>query len=279
MEWVRGRPAPALAPLVAGYVGYRLEGFPPGLHRGLPSRFMTLIVAIGPAIDVVSQCDAAQSPASYRCVIGGLQDGPALIAHDGHQEGIQIELTPAGSRALLNMPARALWNLSLELDEVAGALGRELWERLQGSAGWAPRFAIVDEVLGRLAGDDPLEPALRRAWQLVTASRGTRPIADIADTLGWSRQHLARRFQDEFGLAPKLAARIVRFERAQRMLRATPAYVSIAEVATACGYYDQAHMSRDFVALAGCPPGRLLGEEDLPSFQDTAATEHASSAA
>jgi transcriptional regulator GlxA family with amidase domain len=157
-------------------------------------------------------------------------------------------------------------------------VGRELWERLQGSADWARRFAVVDAVLARLIGEDELEPALDRAWRLITASRGSRPIAAIAETLGWSRQHFARRFQDEFGLSPKLAARIVRFDRAQRMLRAAPAPVSIAQVAADCGYYDQAHMSRDFVALAGCPPGRLL-DEDLPSFQDTEAEQAAPSAA
>ena len=279
MEWVKRRPAPELQSLIAGYVGYRLAGFPAGLHRGLPSRFMTLIVGIGPAIDVVAQCDAAQAPARYRCVVGGLQDAPALIAHDGFQEGVAIHLSPVGSRALLGMPAGELWNVSLELDDLAGAIGGELWERLQGSAGWDRRFAIVDDVLGRLAGDDGLEPALGRAWQLVTASHGTQPIAEVADALGWSRQHFTRRFQGEFGLTPKRAARIVRFERAQRMLRATPSFVSIAQVAAACGYYDQAHMSRDFVALAGCPPGRLLADEDLPSFQDTTGAEPAPSAA
>ena len=80
--------------------------------------------------------------------------------------------------------------------------------------------------------------------------------------------HFARRFADEFGLSPKLAARVVRFDYARRMLQRTPALVSIAQVAAVCGYYDQAHMTRDFVELAGCPPGRLLVEDDLPSFQD-----------
>jgi AraC-like DNA-binding protein len=86
--------------------------------------------------------------------------------------------------------------------------------------------------------------------------------------VGWSRQHLARRFHDEFGLSPKLAGRVVRFEKACRMLKSTPSFVSIAQVAASCGYYDQAHLTRDFVELAGCSPGRLLAEEDLPSFQD-----------
>jgi AraC-like DNA-binding protein len=148
----------------------------------------------------------------------------------------------------------------------------ELWERLQGDAPWASRFAILDEVLLRLLrADDPVEPALRRSWSLVAAADGTLPVADLARTIGWSRQHLARRFAAEYGLTPKLAARIVRFERARRLLEATPARgiasPTIADVAAACGYYDQAHLHRDVAAFAGCSPHALrLG--DLPSFQD-----------
>ena len=264
-EWLTRRPAPALAPFLDRYVGYRLEGFAPGLHRGLPSRHLTFIVSIGPAIDVVAQTDPAQAPSKYRSVISGLQTAPALIAHDGSSEGVALELTPIGCRALFGMPASELWNTSLEVDDLAGPVGAELWERLQLAPTWAERFAACDHVLGRLLTGDSVEPALARSWQLLAASAGTRPVSEIAGTIGWTRQHFARRFAGEFGLSPKLAARVVRFDRARRLLQAP--FLSIAQVALACGYYDQAHLTRDFTELAGVPPARLLAD-DLPSVQD-----------
>jgi AraC-like DNA-binding protein len=270
-EYLVRRPAPQLTPYIEQYVGYRLLGFPPGLHRGLPSRHMTFIVSIGPVIEAVALPDPHQAPARYRCVLGGLQAAAALIAHDGDQEGVAFELTPVGCRTLFGMPARALWSTSVELDEVVGPLGNELWERLQPAATWDERFAVCDAVLSRLVCDEHqalVVPELCRSWQLLVASGGEVTVGDLATHVGWSRQHLARRFRAEFGLSPKLAGRVVRFERARRMLQSTPSYVSIAQVAAACGYYDQAHMTRDFVELADCPPGRLLVEEDLPSFQD-----------
>ncbi len=54
------------------------------------------------------------------------------------------------------------------------------------------------------------------------------------------------------------------------MLQACPPFVTIAQVAAACGYYDQAHLNRDFAELAACTPTAWLAEE-LPSFQDDAA--------
>ena len=279
VAWVTRRPARPLAALIERYVGYRMTGFPASVHRGLPSRHLTLIVSIGPEIDVVAQTDPRQAPDRYRCVVGGLQASPALIAHPGRQEGVAIELTPPGCRALFGMPARALWDMSLEFDDVAGPAGGELWERVQEADGWDARFAAVDDVLCGLLRDDPLEPALGRSWQLIASSAGVVPVQELARTIGWTRQHLARRFTDEFGLSPKLAARVVRFDRARRMLQATPSFVSIAQVAAAAGYYDQAHLTHDFIEFAGCPPGRLLVDEDLPSLQDPDPGEASTSAA
>jgi AraC-like DNA-binding protein len=271
-EYVVRHPALPVASVVERYVGYRMVGYPAGVHRGLPSRHMTFIVSIGPGIDVVAQTDAGRSPDRYRTVVGGLQATPALVAHDGHQEGVEIELTPVGCRSLLGLPAGALWNTSVELDDVVGPIGAELWERLQPTLTWDERFAVCDEVLRRLVpgggGLGRPRAEVCRSWDLLVASRGGATVADLAREVGWSRPHLTRRFRDEFGLSPKLAGRVVRFERARRLLQATPPGVSIAQVAATCGYYDQAHLTRDFVDLAGCPPGRWLAEEELPAIQD-----------
>jgi AraC-like DNA-binding protein len=278
-EWVSRRPAPALRPLIDSYVGYRMAGGPE-VHRGLPSRHLTLIVSIGEPIDVVAQTDPRQAPDRYRFVLGGLQDRPALIATPAHQEGVAVELTPLGSRALLGMPAAELWDTSVEAADVLGPAAVELWERLHHAGGWGERFGACDDVFGRLVARTaaPAPAAeVAGAWELLVGSGGTLAVAEVAGRVGWSRRHLAARFTSEFGLSPKLAARVVRFERATALLRSThrPA---LAEVAAACGYYDQPHLNRDFVDLAGCPPGEWLAAE-LPSVQDAGLAEPAGSTA
>ena len=129
-------------------------------------------------------------------------------------------------------------------------------------------FHVSDLHFGR-----PLVPELRRAWQLLDHSDGALTIGALAAEVGWSRQHLGRRFVEEFGLSPKSAARVMRFDRTRHALAARPTTTSIAEVAAACGYYDQAHLNREFAELAHCTPTQLLdGDlppvEDLPSVQD-----------
>jgi len=262
-----GKPAPELARWIERYVGYRMIGGPGGIHRGLPSGHPTFIVGIGETINVIRQTDPRQSPREYRALIGGFQATHALISHQGHQEGISIELTPLGVRALFGVPVAELWDLTLELDEVAGRVATELWERLQTPAPWPARFAICDEVLGRTLRENTIRRELDNAWKLLVGSAGNAGVEQVADRLGWSRQNLTRRFRREFGLSPKLAGRLIRFERAREMLggRDGPA---IADVAASCGYFDQAHMNRDFVEFAGLPPGQLRVEEEVSYFQD-----------
>jgi AraC-like DNA-binding protein len=259
-DMVTAMPARPLRAVIDRYRGYRLQGLPPGVHRGLPSRHMTFIVSIGDPIEVLAQTDPTQPPDTYRCVLSGLQATPALIADPGHQEGVAIELTPLGARALFGMPARELWDTTLELAEVAGTIAFELWERLRTTPTWTGRFATCDDVLGRLASHPPPPSAVETCWRALVDSAGTMPVSRLAAATGYSRQHLTRRFRDEFGLSPKLAARVIRFDHATDMLTRVHSFETIGRVAAACGYADHAHLTRDVQALAGCTPTELIAE-------------------
>jgi AraC-like DNA-binding protein len=262
-----GHPAPLLRPFVDRYIGYRQEGFAPGVHRGLPSRHLTFIISLADPVDIAGMPDAAQPPAAYQAFVGGLHAAPATIRHDGTQVGVSIQLTPLGAHALLGMPAGALaWSV-VDLEDVLGRPAGELVERLAEARTWAARFTVLDEVLtSRL--DEPAGPAREtvRAWERLVASGGRLDVGTLAKEVGWSRRHLSERFRVELGLPPKVVGRVLRFERARRLLEA-PRRPSLAEVAAVCGYYDQAHLNREFRELAGCSPLVWLAEE-LPSVQD-----------
>jgi AraC-like DNA-binding protein len=93
---------------------------------------------------------------------------------------------------------------------------------------------------------------------------GQLSTAGLADQVGWSSRHLGNRFTAEIGLTPKVAARVVRFDRARRRLgeRAGSGLASsLADLAADCGYFDQAHLAREFRDLAGCSPTQWIAEE------------------
>ncbi|MEQ7126049.1 helix-turn-helix domain-containing protein [Actinopolymorpha sp. B11F2] len=275
-EWVSRRPSPALRPFVAEYVGYLQAGRAPGIHRGLPSPYLTLIVTLDEPVTIAAHPDPAIPPGRYDTLIGGLHTAPALISHEGRQSGIQLALNPCGARALLGLPAGELASVDVDGTEILGSLANELHERIRTAAAWPRRLAILDELLLRRLDQlghhrdhhpaRPFPPELLHAWRRLLASGGTSSVAEVAQEVGWSDRYLARHFRTEIGLTPKVAARVIRFDRTRRILQrhATPADDSgpnLATLAAESGYYDQAHLAREFRSLAGCPPSRWLAEE------------------
>ncbi|MFY9809011.1 MAG: helix-turn-helix domain-containing protein [Pseudonocardiaceae bacterium] len=267
VEMVAIRPRAQLSPLVARYTGYRIEGAEPGVHRGLPSRHLTVIVTLDGTVDLATMPDPAAPPASFVALAGGLHASSALISHDGCQHGIQLHLTPLGARVLLGLPAGELANTVVELSTLLEPVAGEMVERLRSARTWTDRFLELDDVLTPIVRqrDGPV-PELGWAWRRLSASHGQVEITALAEDVGWSRRHLSERFRREFGLTPKVAGRVMRFEVAHRLLRG-PKRPALAEVAARAGFYDQAHLHREWRELAGCTPSRWLADE-LPSVHD-----------
>ena len=103
------------------------------------------------------------------------------------------------------------------------------------------------------------------AWRSLAISHGRLAVHELARAIGFSRRHFGERFVSEFGIAPKAAARVFRFEHACRLFLRAPR--RIVDVAIASGFHDQAHMVREWHALAGCAPREWIRGQ-LPFLQD-----------
>ncbi|MEE6263885.1 AraC family transcriptional regulator [Plantactinospora sonchi] len=267
-ELLQRLPAPPLRPFLAPYLGYRDRDVPPARHRGLPSPYLTVIITLDDPLMIATHPDPRTAPARYDTLVGGLHTAPAMIEHDGRQSGIQLGLSPLGARALLGLPAGELVDADLSADLVLGPFAGELRERLLAAAGWDERFRVLDRLLLRRFDPGAVPQAeLARAWHRLVATGGAVPVSELARETGWSDRYLSRRFGVEIGLSPKRAARVARFDRARRLLQSRAGSGGLArsgglaEIAVSSGYYDQAHLDRDFRDFAGCPPSRWLAEE------------------
>jgi AraC-like DNA-binding protein len=255
----RAAPA-ALAPHVLGYAGYK-ETAPGGFRRLEPSNDeVHVIFSFGPECRV---------PGRVRSFVAATDTRHAVVEHDGHQHGVELRLTPIGAHMLLGVPMDELTCRVVELEELFGREADELIERMHDARGWDGSFEVMDDwLLRRLADARGPHPAVEHTWERLVRSHGSVPVAELVQETGWSRRHLAARFREEVGLAPKPFARILRFRHAAREL-VRPDGRSLAEIALDCGYYDQAHLNRDFREFSGRSPTELMAAR-LPDggFQD-----------
>lgn len=268
MEYVTRLPHPRLRPFVEQYAGYLTSGIEPGVHAGLPSGTLTMIIAFDDKLDVEDGHRSGHRDA-YWGMIGGLHSAPAVVHHPGRQHGVQLDVTPRGASALFGVSAASIARTTEHLDDVAPSFAAELVDRVSGADSWRTRWAVLDQIFLRVLNLDRELPAeLERAWALLAGSQGMATVGDLADRAGWSRRHFTKKFNDHYGLTPKTMSRVLRFERAQRMIR-LPTRPSLGSVAAACGYADQAHMTREWVEFAGSAPTTWIQDETLPSVQDS----------
>ena len=110
------------------------------------------------------------------------------------------------------------------------------------------------------------EPFARKAFARCEAAvqalsaDPARPVADIAAGLGVSHGHLDRQFTGQVGLSPRTLARILRL---RRLLDHIDVYESVAwaNLAAELGWFDQAHLIRDFKRHTGVTPAEYAAAQ------------------
>jgi AraC-like DNA-binding protein len=173
---------------------------------------------------------------------------------------VQVDLSPLATRMIFRESMYSLAREVVALEDLLGREGRLLEERLVQASAWEERFDLVQDTLAsKLQAAEPPPPDVDWAWRRLTASRGALRVTELAAELGCSRKHLAARFREHVGLPPKLVARMLRFRHASDCLLG-PSSSSLAEVAAICGYYDQAHLDRDFRDFAQTTPTAYAAE-------------------
>ncbi|MFD3699722.1 helix-turn-helix domain-containing protein [Streptomyces sp. NPDC058646] len=257
-RWRVTRPWPLpLRPFVHSYAGYWEAAATPYRVRLVPTGRAVVVISLGEPFAQVRRLDSA-SPGSQvtGSLVAGLEDGPRVCDHPGGQEAIRLELTPLGAFRLFALPMSELTNRVVELRDVLGPEAGVLAERLAATPDWGTRFDLLDLALAaRLENGSRPAPEVGHAWRLLSRAGGAIPVGRIAAEVGWSQSYLVRRFTEQVGLTPKASARVLRFHRAVGLL--TRGGASLGDVTAACGFYDQAHLNREFRALGGTTPGRL----------------------
>jgi AraC-like DNA-binding protein len=251
-EMVRADPDARLDALVVELCGYRERSQAVVERHMTATSMIPVIVSFGDTIEVDM---AGRVGDSFGSFVAGFHPGPATTRYQDAQFGLQLDLTPLGAYRIFGVPSSALAHRIVGLDDVAPRLGGPpLQDRLASLPTWRERFAVVNELLLSMAdgGPEP-DPMVTWMWRQLEISHGRARIADLVDETGRSHRHVTSRFQAQVGLTPKAAASVLRFEHAASVV--SSGRTTLTDVAAACGYADQSHLTRDFTRLAGCAPG------------------------
>jgi AraC-like DNA-binding protein len=264
MRYAEYQPAPGIARFVDRY--WILEGCGAGQPEPiLPDGRIEIVLHYGEPFERhhpdgrIEQQDAA--------LVVGQMRAPICIAPRGVAGVAGIRLKPAAGRCAIGCRADEISGHVVDLGTLCAPMG-SLRERLAEARTDRVRIVLLDDWVRRAVRAEPLR-AVEAAVASIDARCGATDLKRIAREAGVGLRQLERQFNADVGLSPKTYARLVRLQAA---LRAVGTGRALADVALACGYYDQAHMANDFAHLAQTSPAawRRHAGELTPLFVSAA---------
>ena len=166
---------------------------------------------------------------------------------------VGIRMRPGAGGALLGLPASEMRDDRVPVT-LLWAAGDELSERLADAGEPSQQRHLLEQALLRRRADAAPPDALVAHALALLGRSGTR-VAELSRQLAISERQLLRRFHSAVGYGPKMADRVLRF---QRFVERAPDGDGLARVAADLGYSDQAHLTRECVDLSGLPPTQLF---------------------
>ena len=188
----------------------------------------------------------------------GQMTRPVFIVPSGEVLLIGIRFQPGGTFPFFRFSLAEVTNQVVELGAISSQLERALVPLLDNTSDVKWKIAALENLLLEQALSCRQDSWLIDLARQVVHTAGRESIDTLAHTAGVSGRQLERRFLREIGIGPKLFCRILRFQEVFRALdRDDPNW---AAVAADCGYYDQAHLIRDFQQFAQQTPSALISE-------------------
>ncbi|MET9295514.1 helix-turn-helix domain-containing protein [Streptomyces sp. NPDC003077] len=265
-----GTPHPSLGTAVWGYRGFHLVRDHPLRRLVLPTAGATLVVLLSGDVRLTGTGGGAPS-ASFTSLFAGPRSEALVYEHGGRLHGVQVALAPWAAYTLLGTAVDHLANAVVDARTVLGDRVGQLARALRAAPSWPGRFGVLDRALGAWLACGPAPaPPVALAWRRLAACAGAVSVAGLAGDIGWCQSQLERRFREQVGLTPKTVARVLRLQRGVRLLAAGH---TAAEAASEAGYHDQSHLSREFKAMTGYPPRRLLSSRGAPFSRTYAAQD------
>lgn len=161
---------------------------------------------------------------------------------------------PGAAHMFFPVAAHELHNMDIALSDLYPDDAERLLDEICTATGDQAQFLAVERYLcEKLTDASPIHPAVSYAVDELSREGGVRSIRRIQLDTGLCHTRFIQLFHEHVGLTPKLFSRVRRFRAVtDRIEKGMP--VNWAGLAADCGYFDQAHLIRDFRAFAGITP-------------------------
>ena len=173
------------------------------------------------------------------------------------QRLLGVRFNPEHAYQAFKLPLHQITDFTYELNDISDSWGdlKQVFDRPFSESS----LQIISQQLKNCWKNQPTDPRVGQAIKLMSLKDPQISISDVAAEVGVTRQHLVRLFDKFVGISPKKFAKINRVQKIVETVKnsAAPSWVNTA---LDHGFFDQAHLIKDFKDVTGLSPRAYLLE-------------------
>lgn len=218
----------------------------------------TMMAVPDGCIDILFTCDV-NNPYAEVC---GSVLAPTKVLTEDSARYFGVRFYPGFGYDFENVKMKEVINHQIPLKEVMDT--GNLMEQIVSTKDFSSQVSIFADHYKTFLYKSSIKksPDVLKAYLLdrILATKGQIKIKEMALETGYSERYIHMKFNEFFGMTPKTFCKIIRFQHVLNQLKTydTGDEMSLINIANDAGYYDQAHMYKDFSQFTANSPSQYV---------------------
>jgi AraC-like DNA-binding protein len=192
-----------------------------------------------------------------RAWISGLQKQAILYKNNTDSTIISVRFTTGGFFFLTKIPITAIDHVGVEAEALLGNSFSNLYQRIINASNSSEMFALIETYFLQYRMDHNTEHEIVRFID----QNIDKPIDWLIHKSGYSQKHVIHLLKKHTGFSPKYLQRLYRFQLVVKEIQNQKNKTDWFSVVHRYGYYDQAHLIKDFSHFSGMSPTDYINSQ------------------
>lgn len=217
--------------------------------RILPDGFVDIIFEINNSTKLIS---------ANNIRVSGMMTKARNVVSSPATEVIGVRFKPGSFMPISNIPITELKNATASANDIDLGINTAIIEQLAEMDSAELKIGLVEAIFKDrfVWSNDKVDPIISSVCNVISGSFKTLNLVQIASDHCISLRQLERRFKAAVGVTMKEYHSVVRFNKTVASIEKSP-NSSLLHIAFDNGYFDHAHLTKDFHRIAGINPSEL----------------------
>lgn len=238
------------------HIVYVSGSLPIPFIKELPDGGINLVIELNDkTVNTIYQDDSLDRKNEVKHAwISGVQKQAILYKNNTDSTIISVRFTAGGFFCLTKIPITEIHEAGIDAQALLGNSFANLYQQILNAASVAEKFSFIENYFLRYqTGHSTEQEVVRFIDQNID-----KPIDWLVHKSGYSQKHVIHLLKKHTGFSPKFLQRLNRFQLLVKEIQNQKSNIDWFSAVHRHGYYDQAHLIKDFAHFSGITPTEYL---------------------